>query len=165
MIGATARRRAILAGLLALPLAHAWAQFKEPTGPQPELPKEKLVIATRDGKTHDFQIEMATTSEQQQVGEMFRTSVPDNGGMLFVWPSVQLSGMWMKNTLVSLDMVFIDADGTIKTIAERTVPHSLATVSSNVPVRATLELAAGVTEKLNIRVGDKVRHKLFGTAP
>ena len=58
-----------------------------------------------------------------------------------------------------------NADGTIKTIAERTVPHSLATVSSNVPVRATLELAAGVTEKLNIRVGDKVRHKLFGTAP
>jgi hypothetical protein len=156
------RRRAVLGLLAAMPVA-ARAQTAVPgeNAPQPELPKEKLVIVTRDGKSHEFMVEMALDSEQQRVGLMFRPSVPENGGMLFDWVTPRESSMWMRNTITSLDMVFINQDGTIRAIAERTVPRSLATVSSRGPVRATLELAAGTTERLNIRVGDKVQHRLF----
>ncbi len=157
------RRRSLLfvAGLV--PLAYAWAQRPEPTQPQPPLPIEKLVIVGKDGQSHTFNVEMALTPEQQEVGEMFRTVVPEDSGMLFVWSGPQVSQMWMKNTLVPLDMVFINADGTIRAIAENTVPKSLATVDSRGPVLATLELAGGVTAKLNIRVGDTVQFRLFGT--
>ncbi len=162
-------RRALLASLIAVPIAHAgvraWAQRQEPTAPQPTLPTEKLTIATKGGKSHVFTVEMALTPEQQEVGEMFRPTVPEDGGMLFDWGSPHDSQMWMKNTLASLDMVFVNADGTIRSIAENTVPRSLATVDSRGPVRATLELAPGVTAKLDIRVGDKVLHRIFGTQP
>ena len=155
------KRRPLLALFLALPFT-AHAQPAEQTGPQPELPKEKLVIVTRDGKQHVFNVEMALTADQQTVGEMFRPSVPADGGMLFDWGFPRPSTMWMKNTLVPLDMVFINADGTIRTIAENTVPYSLAPVDSRGPVRATLELAGGTTSRLNIRVGDTVRQRIFG---
>lgn len=156
---------AIALPLAALPVATRAQMPPEPTKAQPELPKEKLVIVTRDGKQHTFDVEMATTQEQQETGEMFRKSVPENGGMLFVWPLTQESSMWMKNTLIPLDMVFINADGKIRSIAENTTPRSLAVISSNGPVKATLELAGGVTAKLNIRVGDTVKAKVFGNAP
>ena len=158
-------RRTLLVGLILVPLAHAWAQRPEPTGPQPVLPTEALVILTKAGKSHPFAVEMALTPEQQEIGEMFRPTVPDDGGMLFDWGSVHQSQMWMKNTLASLDIVFINADGTIRAIAENAVPRSLAVVDSRGPVRATLELAAGVTAKLDIRVGDTVQHRIFGTKP
>lgn len=153
---------ALLAGgaALSLPLLRAVAQ----TGPQPELPKEKLVIVTHDGKSHVFQVEMATTLAQQTVGLMNRPSVPADGGMLFDWGAPQESRMWMRNTIASLDMLFINADGTIRSIAEHTVPQSLAVIDSNGPVRATLELAAGTAERLDIRVGDLVRQRIFGNA-
>jgi uncharacterized membrane protein (UPF0127 family) len=153
--------RRLLVGLLAATAAPATAQ----TGPQPELPKDPLVIVTRDGTRHRFMVEMALTPEQQTVGLMFRPSVPEDGGMLFDWGAPRESNMWMRNTIASLDMVFIAADGRIHRIAERTVPFSLATVSSNGPVRATLELAAGTAERLNIRAGDRVLHPIFGTSP
>ncbi|HVY17567.1 MAG TPA: DUF192 domain-containing protein [Rhodopila sp.] len=143
----------------------AFAQDVEPKGPQPELPKEKLVIVTHDGKDHVFNVEMATTPEQQKTGEMFRTSIPADGGMLFDWGSPRPTQMWMKNTLVPLDMIFINADGTIRSIAEDTVPHSLAVIDAGGPVRATLEVNAGTTAKLDIRVGDKVKQRIFGDAP
>jgi uncharacterized membrane protein (UPF0127 family) len=73
--------------------------------------------------------------------------------------------MWMRNTLVPLDMLFIAADGRIIRIAERTVPLSLTPVDSGGPVRATLELQGGITEKLDIRVGDRVLHRMFGNSP
>lgn len=155
-------RRTLLGLLSALALLTSAALAQ--TGPQPELPKEKLAIVTRDGKTHEFNVEMALTPDQQTVGLMNRPSVPADGGMLFDWGAPRESSMWMKNTITSLDMVFINADGTIRSIGERTVPLSLATVSSRGPVRATLELAAGTTERLGIRVGDTVRQRIFGNA-
>ena len=154
------RRRSLVASALLFATA-AQAQ----TAPQPELPKEKLVIVTRDGKRHDFNVEMALTSDQQTIGLMFRPSVPADGGMLFDWGSPRASQMWMRNTISSLDMLFINEDGTVRTIAERTVPQSLATIDSRGPVRGTLELAAGTAERLDIRVGDKVLQRIFGNAP
>ena len=159
----TRRRFFLLAPLLAAFAGPLWAA--EPTGPQPELPKEPLVIVTRDGKTHPFNVEMAVTIDQQTAGEMFRSGVPADGGMLFDWGFPRESGMWMRNTIVSLDMIFINPDGTIRAIAENTVPYSLATVSSRGLVKATLELAAGTAARLDIRVGDTVKQRIFGNAP
>lgn len=85
--------------------------------------------------------------------------------MLFVWQGERNSQMWMKNTLVPLDMVFVGADGLIKAIAENTVPESLAVIDSQAAVHATLELAGGTTAKLDIRVGDKVQCKALGMSP
>lgn len=156
-------RRAVLAALLAAPaIARAQPGADQP---QPRLPTEPLVILTRDGRRLTFTVEMAIRPEQQMIGLMFRPEVKDDEGMLFDWGSPRESSMWMRNTISSLDMVFIAEDGRIHRIAERTVPLSLATVSSHGPVRATLELAAGVTERMNIRVGDRVLHPLFGSAP
>jgi uncharacterized membrane protein (UPF0127 family) len=158
------KRRYLLALAATLSLA-VMAQAPEPTGPQPELPKEKLVIVSHDGKQHVFDVEMALTDAQQTVGEMFRPKVPEDSGMLFDWGVAEDSQMWMRNTLVPLDMVFINADGTIRSIAEDTTPRSLAVIDSHGPVRATLELAGGVTAKLDIRVGDVVKQRIFGNAP
>ena len=162
-------RRYFLALLTLVPLmartGSARSQDKEPTGPQPALPTEKLVITTRDGTQHVFQVEMALKPEQQITGLMFRTSVPADGGMLFDWGTPRDSQMWMKNTLAPLDMVFINQDGTIRSIAEDTVPQSLAVIDSRGPVRATLELAAGTTARLGIVAGDKVTQRIFGNAP
>jgi uncharacterized membrane protein (UPF0127 family) len=157
------RRRMLM--LLALAPLPAQAQGPNITGAQPELPKERLVIVTRDGTPHEFSVEMAIKPEQQVVGLMFRPTVPADGGMLFDWGTARESQMWMRNTIASLDMVFINADGTIRAIAENTVPESLAVIDSRGPVRATLELAAGTAARLNIRVGDKVQQRIFGTAP
>jgi uncharacterized membrane protein (UPF0127 family) len=156
-------RRVLLLGF-GLLSAHAFAQNANPTAPQPELPKEKLTIITHDGKRHEFNVEMAIAPDQQITGLMFRPSVPPTGGMLFDWGSPRASQMWMRNTIASLDMLFINEDGTIRSIAERTVPQSLAIIDSRGPVRATLEIAAGTAERLDIRVGDKVEQRVFGTA-
>jgi uncharacterized protein len=158
------RRRRLLALLAATPTI-AKAQGAEQTGPQPELPKEKLIIVTRDGVQHVFNVEMALTMQQQIVGEMFRTHIPEDGGMLFDWGIPRESRMWMRNTVAPLDMIFINADGSIRSIAENAVPESLAIIDSHGPVRATLEVAAGTAARLNIRVGDKVLQRIFGNAP
>jgi len=162
------RRRILIASLAAMPFAAmpfaARAQMPDTSKAQPELPKERLVIVTRDGARHDFMVEMALRPEQQTVGLMFRTSVPADGGMLFDWGAPQDSTMWMRNTVSPLDMLFINGDGTIRRVAEDTVPGSLAMIESRGPVRATLELAAGTAKRLGIRVGDRVEQRVFGTA-
>ncbi|UFN50355.1 DUF192 domain-containing protein [Roseomonas sp. OT10] len=158
------RRRRLLRLALAAPLAAGPLAARAQTGPQPHLPTERLTIVTRDGKRHDFNVEMALSPEQQTVGLMFRTSVPADGGMLFDWGMPRESAMWMRNTVTSLDMVFITADGRVHRVAERTVPLSLATIESRGPVRATLELAAGTAERLGIHPGDRVEQRIFGNA-
>jgi uncharacterized membrane protein (UPF0127 family) len=137
------------------------ARADEPTKAQPKLPTETLSIISDDGKTHVFTVELPVTEQQQETGEMFRTSIPADTGMLFMWPQPQISEMWMENCPVPEDMVFIGADGTIKSIAENTVPYSLKNISSGVPVLATLELQGGITAAEDINVGDKVIAKQF----
>ncbi|ABI61821.1 DUF192 domain-containing protein [Granulibacter bethesdensis] len=152
------KRRFLLSVLAASPLiifapqAHAL----DDTKPQPEMKREPLIVHTHDGRSVPFKVEVAHTVDQQTIGLMWRTSVPADGGMLFDWNAPRNSQMWMRNTLVPLDMVFINEDGTIHAIAENTVPRSLSVIDSNGPVRATLELAAGTTEKNDIRVGDRI---------
>jgi hypothetical protein len=157
-------RRPLLVSIAALMTDRAFAQ-PGVDRPQPRLPTERMIIVTRTGQRHDFTVEMALTPDQQTVGLMFRPEVKADEGMIFDWGSARESSMWMRNTLAPLDMLFIAADGRIHRIAERTVPLSLTPIDSRGPVRATLELRAGITETLDIRVGDRVLHRMFGNAP
>ena len=150
-------RTLLLAASLAVPVAAA----AEPTGPQPKLPTQKLTIIGKSGVQHAFEVEVATTAEEQEVGEMFRTNIPANSGMFFDWGAPRDVPMWMKNCPVPEDMVFIGQDGKISHIAENTVPQSLAQIPSGGAVRATLELQGGLTAKLNISVGDRVAGVIF----
>jgi uncharacterized membrane protein (UPF0127 family) len=152
-------RQALIAAALLLP-ASAWAQA-EITHAQAKLPTAPLTIISHGGIKHAFTVELAMTPEQQEVGEMFRTAVPPDQGMLFDWGVPRDVPMWMKNTLVPLDMIFIGNDGTITHIAEDAVPQSLAEIGSGGPARATLEVQGGLTAKLDIRVGDKVQGAIF----
>lgn len=111
-----------------------------------------------------FDIEVAETPEEKARGLMFRTSVPERTGMLFPYPQASDITMWMRNTYVSLDMVFIRSDGTIHRIEAHTEPMSEKVIAAGAPVTAVLELVAGAAARLGIKPGDKVLHPHFGTA-
>jgi uncharacterized protein len=118
-------------------------------------PKAQLEIRSGKG-THQFEIWIAETPSQQQQGLMFVRDLPEDRGMLFVAQPPRPFNMWMKNTFIPLDMVFIGADGRIASIAERTTPHSLDIVSSGVAVGAILELKGGEAARRALRPGDRV---------
>ncbi len=115
-----------------------------------------LVIES-GGKTHRFRVELATTSKQQSQGLMFRRHLAADAGMLFVYRRSSEISMWMRNTYIPLDMLFIRKGGTIARIAERTVPLSEEIVSSGEPAIAVLELNAGTSARLGIKAGDRVK--------
>ncbi|MDA0240463.1 MAG: DUF192 domain-containing protein [Proteobacteria bacterium] len=117
-----------------------------------------------DGKKHDFVVEMAVTDKEQERGLMFRRSMPADAGMLFDYKRPQIITMWMRNTLLPLDMIFIGADGKIINIAQRTVPGSLETIPSRGPALAVLEVNGGTASRLKIKAGDTVIHPIFGNA-
>ncbi len=121
---------------------------------------ERLEIVTKKG-VHVFDVEMAVTPDQRAKGLMFRKELPDGRGMLFDFDNETPISMWMKNTYISLDMIFIRADGRIARIAENTTPHSEAIISSGSPVRGVLEVIAGTARKYGIAPGDRVAHRLF----
>jgi uncharacterized membrane protein (UPF0127 family) len=158
-----AMKRLLLALALILPgLASAQPGVDRP---QPRLAEEPMVIVTRDGTRHAFRAEMALQSAEQMIGMMFRTTMAPDEAMIFDWGAPRESSMWMRNTLIPLDMLFVAADGRIHRIHERAVPQSLATIDSRGPVRATIEVPGGTAERLNLRVGDRVLQRIFGNAP
>ena len=121
---------------------------------------QPLEIATRSG-VQVFSVEMATTEEEKQIGLMHRKELPDGKGMLFDFSPEQQISMWMKNTYISLDMIFIRADGRILRIAENTEPHSTKIISSGGLAKGVLEVIAGTAKKYGIQPGDRVAHPLF----
>ena len=125
--------------------------------------RSMLTIETL-GASHEFDIELALTPAQQSQGLMFRRQMAPNAGMLFYHRRDTVATMWMRNTFLPLDMLFVAADGRIVHIAERTVPQSLTTISAGKPVRAVLEVNAGTVRRLAIRSGDRLIHPLFGNA-
>jgi len=141
---------------LTLVTGTAWAQ------PQ-TFERDQLAIETAGGG-QQFAVELAITSEQRAQGLMYRQRMPADAGMLFLYPAARPVSMWMKNTLIPLDMLFIGDDGRILHIAERTIPGSMATISSMQPARAVLELNGGTAARLKIQVGDRVLYRTFGTA-
>lgn len=121
---------------------------------------EPVTVATETGVTL-FTVEMADTPEMQQRGLMFRQRLPEDRGMLFDFGEPRRVAMWMKNTLISLDMIFIRADGTVAGIAKRTKPGSLDTLGVVEPIKAVLEVAGGVSDKIGLAPGDTVYHRIF----
>ena len=98
--------------------------------------KSELSIITSNGSKHNFLVEVARTEEEKKIGLMFRKTLAKNAGMLFLYKREALRLMWMKNTFIPLDILFIDKNGVIKRVVKRTIPHSLATISSR-PVSYT----------------------------
>jgi uncharacterized membrane protein (UPF0127 family) len=121
---------------------------------------EQLEIVTKGG-VRVFEVEMAVTPEEQEQGLMYRRELPDGKGMLFDMGEERPAVFWMKNTYVSLDMIFIRADGSIASIAENTKPLSEARIYSGAAVRGVLEVVAGTAKRYGIVPGDKVGHRLF----
>jgi uncharacterized protein len=125
--------------------------------------QEKLWLATSQGE-REISVEVTETPEDMSMGLMFRTSLPDNCGMLFPSPAPREASMWMRNTYIPLDMVFIRADGVIHRIETMTEPLSEAIIASNGEVLAVLELAGGAAARLGLKPGDRVRHRIFQSA-
>jgi len=126
--------------------------------------RAELSIETAAGSIHRFDVELALTPRQKARGLMFRSEMAADAGMLFVYSRPQVITMWMRNTDLPLDMLFIAADGRIAHIAERAVPRSDRTISSRARVTAVLELNGGTARRLGIAVGDRVLYPAFATA-
>ncbi len=122
---------------------------------------ETLTIVTASGP-HPFQVEVMRTDEERGRGLMERRFMPADRGMLFDFHREEPVAMWMKNTYIPLDMVFIRKDGTVQRIAERTEPLSERTIESGAPVLGVLELNGGAASQIGLKPGDKVQHPLFG---
>ena len=162
------RRAALLASLLlawacvllvmsAVLVSGSWAQSSGNVSFQ----HAELAIES-NGKRIPFKVEIADTDERRALGLMYRTSLPADGGMLFDFKHDQDVAMWMRNTRIPLDMLFIDRAGRIVNIAERAVPFSEATISSAAPVLAVLELNGGTASRLGLKPGDRVVYPIFG---
>ncbi|MGL5447258.1 MAG: DUF192 domain-containing protein [Rhabdaerophilum sp.] len=127
---------------------------------QPGVQLQPLTITSGD-KRHNFRIELARNESDRARGLMFRQSMPADQGMLFDFERDQMVSMWMRNTFIPLDMIFVFADGRIHRIEHRTEVQSERTISSGVPVRAVLELNAGTAERLGLKAGDRLIHAMF----
>ncbi len=122
---------------------------------------EPLGIALQNGQKQTFQVEVARNEADRAQGLMFRRSMAPDRGMLFDFGQVEPVSMWMQNTYIPLDMLFIRPDGTIARIAANTEPLSTRTIPSGEPVLAVLELNAGTAARLGIKPGDRIEHSLF----
>ena len=141
---------AVLAALLFLGLAVAQSGLH--AAPLDKKPL-RFITATAE---YPITVEVARTDQERATGLMFRRSLPEDEGMIFLYPQDGPISMWMKNTYIPLDMFFVRADGTIHRIEEHTEPFSERTVSSEGDVRAVVEMIAGSADRLGIKAGDKV---------
>ena len=121
---------------------------------------DMLTLKTASG-SHEFTVEVVDTPKKRAVGLMYRTEMAADHGMLFDFKASRLVQFWMKNTYISLDMIFIREDGTIVRIARRTEPRSLRQISSGERVRFVLEVVAGTAERIGLRPGDRAIHPLI----
>lgn len=121
---------------------------------------EALEIVTATGP-HILRVEVARTSKEREKGLMFRASLPEDAGMLFDFQKAQTILMWMKNTPLPLDMIFVSPDGRIVSVAQGE-PFSERVISSGAPASAVIEVNAGTARRLSVAVGDVVRHSIFG---
>ena len=121
---------------------------------------EPLAIETPSG-VHAIEIEIARTPERRAVGLMYRTALAPDRGMLFDFGTTRPITMWMKNTLIPLDMFFVDRTGRIVGIAAETTPLSERRIRSGEPVRFVLEMIGGSASRLAVKPGDRLRHPVF----
>ncbi len=126
-------------------------------------PSGKLEVLEGKKARHVFQVWLADTPQRQAQGLMFVRSLPELRGMLFVHSEPRVLSMWMKNTYIPLDMLFIGPRGRIQQIVEQTTPHSLETIRSNEPAVAVLEIAGGEARRLGLHAGQVVSHPALTT--
>ncbi|MDE2364725.1 MAG: DUF192 domain-containing protein [Hyphomicrobiales bacterium] len=137
----------------------AFVLAASPARAAPDL--EKLTFVTKSGE-HAFSVEVMRTPAEHERGLMFRRYLPPDRGMLFDFGKDEAVQMWMKNTYIPLDMVFVGKDGRVVSIAANTEPFSERTIPSGGPVTGVVELNAGAAAKINLQAGDMVRHPMFG---
>ena len=123
--------------------------------------QDTIEIVTRTG-VHAFTVELATNTADRAAGLMYRKELPEGRGMLFDFHEEQPVQFWMHNTYISLDMIFIAADGRVVRVAENAKPMSDELIPSGRPVRAVLEVIAGTARKFGIAAGDRVTGSFFG---
>ena len=128
--------------------------------PEPK-PTTPLIVTTSTNGDVRFNVEVAQTPEELQTGLMHRTEMPSNNGMIFVFDPIRPVQMWMKNTKLPLDMLFVAGNGQIIMIKEKATPMSETRITCKEPVRAVIELNAGQVNRHKIQVGDVVKHKTF----
>ncbi len=155
--------RGLTTGLLMLIAAMAWADEPAPALSPAGLELDEVTIKTEGGAELRFTVELALTRDQQRQGLMFREEMAMDEGMLFLFGRAQPRSFWMRNTLISLDMLFIAPDGRILNIAERTVPETDDSHASAGPASAVLEINGGLSALLGISAGDLVLHDAFET--
>ncbi|WP_420550042.1 DUF192 domain-containing protein [Curvivirga sp.] len=126
--------------------------------------KDTVIINTKNGAV-SFEMEIASDYEQRKQGLMYRTELADGKGMLFDYGFPYEAAMWMKNTLIPLDMLFVRSDGKIAYIHHRAIPGDLTAISAGEPVRAVIELAGGQAKAKKIKVGDYVDYEIFTNRP
>jgi len=131
--------------------------------PQSVKPFEALTIVTQTGR-HPFQVEVVRKPEELARGLMFRRSLPQDQGMLFDFGENRHISMWMRNTYIPLDMIFIAPNGRVVNVAENTEPLSETPVPSEGPALAVLEVNAGTAQRLQLRAGDRIEHPMFAPA-
>ena len=124
------------------------------------LPVEQVIVTTDRGDIA-FATEIATSDDTRSRGLMFRRSMGEREAMLFHWPTPRLVSMWMRNTYLSLDMLFVAADGLVVHVQANTVPQSLDVLSAGREVSAVMEVVAGTAAKLGIRPGSRLKHRFF----
>ena len=123
--------------------------------------QSRLDVVGGDGRHHPFTIELAATEEQLSQGLMFRKTLAEDAGMLFDFGRPRQVAMWMKNTLIPLDMLFMDRSGTVIYIEEYAVPGTLQPRGPSGLVQGVLEVAAGTARRLGLHAGDRVLHPIF----
>jgi uncharacterized protein len=129
--------------------------------PLSAFPQSLLAVRTTGRKVINFKIWMADTPRREQQGLMFVKQMDEHAGMLFLFPGNRTVSMWMKNTYISLDLIFTDASGKIDYIAKSATPLVLDTIGPKTPEYAVLELNGGAAERLGIKVGDTLVHSAF----
>ncbi len=147
--------RAALGLLCALALWPPVARAEDPAALDDFFARTVITVEGR-AACHRLGVYLALSPEQRARGLMFVTELPEDQGMLFIYPGPRRVSMWMKNTLISLDMVFIRPDGVVARVEENTVPLSLETIPAGEPVDAVLELNAGAAAALGIAAGRRI---------
>lgn len=122
---------------------------------------QPLTIVTKGGKSHAFTVELAVTPREREQGLMNRQEMADDKGMLFAFGETRQVFMWMKNTYIPLDMLFIGKDGKVRAIKENAEPLSEAIIDSQGPIDYVLELTGGTVKRLGIRSGNRVQNELM----
>jgi len=144
-----------------LPLGAIWAPLTSIAQGFATFNRSKLRVVTKSGK-HEFIVETAVTDRQHSQGLMFRQSLAKNAGMLFDYKVPTSITMWMKNTFIPLDMIFIGNDGGVINVVQRAIPFSESVISSLGKARGVLEVNGGTASRLGIMPGDKILHRIFG---